>query len=64
VANHVIQISDKEAANEFASLRARVREGVEVIVEYAAENSTCFPLGRRHHLLKKRFILDGVASTS
>ena len=43
MAKHVIHISDKEAANEFASLLGRVREGVEVIIEYAAESSTRFP---------------------
>ena len=32
----VIHISDKEAASDFASLLARVREGAEVIIEHDA----------------------------
>jgi antitoxin (DNA-binding transcriptional repressor) of toxin-antitoxin stability system len=36
VAKDVIYISDKEAANDFASLLARVRESVEVIIEHDA----------------------------
>jgi antitoxin (DNA-binding transcriptional repressor) of toxin-antitoxin stability system len=36
MAKDVIHISDKEAASDFASLLARVREGAEVIVEHDA----------------------------
>jgi len=43
LAKHVIYTSDREGANEFASLLARVREGVEVIIEHADESSTRFP---------------------
>lgn len=33
-AKDVIHISDKEAASDFASLLARVREGAKVIIEH------------------------------
>jgi antitoxin (DNA-binding transcriptional repressor) of toxin-antitoxin stability system len=36
MAKDVIHISDKEAASDFASLLARVREGAEVIIEHDA----------------------------
>jgi prevent-host-death family protein len=36
MAKHVIHISDAEAASDFASLLARVREGAEVIIEQDA----------------------------
>ena len=36
MAKNVIHISDKEAANDFASLLARVREGAEVVIEHDA----------------------------
>lgn len=36
MAKHVIHISDAEAASDFASLLARLREGVEVIIEHDA----------------------------
>lgn len=36
MAKDVIHISDKEAANDFASLLARVREGAEFIIEHDA----------------------------
>jgi antitoxin (DNA-binding transcriptional repressor) of toxin-antitoxin stability system len=37
MAKRVIHISEEEAANEFASLVARVRAGVEVIIESGAQ---------------------------
>ena len=36
MAKEVIRVSDKEAASDFASLLARVREGAEVIIEHDA----------------------------
>jgi antitoxin (DNA-binding transcriptional repressor) of toxin-antitoxin stability system len=36
MAKDVIHVSDKEAASDFASLLARVREGAEVIIEHDA----------------------------
>ena len=33
---NVIHVSDKEAADDFASLLARVREGAEVVIEHDA----------------------------
>lgn len=36
MAKDVIHVSDKEAANDFASPLARVREGAEVIIEHDA----------------------------
>ena len=36
MAKDVIHVSDKEAANDFASLLARVREGAEVVIEHDA----------------------------
>jgi antitoxin (DNA-binding transcriptional repressor) of toxin-antitoxin stability system len=36
MAKDVIRVSDKEAASDFASLLARVREGAEVIIEHDA----------------------------
>lgn len=36
MAKDVIHISDKEAASDFASLLARVREGAEVVIEHDA----------------------------
>lgn len=36
MAKHVIHVSDKEAASDFASLLARVREGAEVVIEHDA----------------------------
>lgn len=36
MAKHVIHISDAEAANDFASLLDRVREGAEVVIEHNA----------------------------
>lgn len=37
MAKDVIHVSDKEAANDFASLLARVREGTEVVIERNAQ---------------------------
>jgi antitoxin (DNA-binding transcriptional repressor) of toxin-antitoxin stability system len=34
MANHVIHISEAEAANDFAGLLARVRAGAEVVIEH------------------------------
>lgn len=34
MAKHVIHISEKEAASDFASLLARVRAGTEVVIEH------------------------------
>src|SRR6266849_1600341 len=34
MAKNVIHVSDKEAASDFASLLARVREGAEVVIEH------------------------------
>jgi antitoxin (DNA-binding transcriptional repressor) of toxin-antitoxin stability system len=36
MAKDVIHVSDKEAASDFASLLARVREGAEVVIEHDA----------------------------
>jgi prevent-host-death family protein len=36
MAKDVIHVSDKEAARDFASLLARVREGAEVVIEHDA----------------------------
>jgi prevent-host-death family protein len=36
MAKDVIHVSDKDAANDFASLLARVREGAEVVIEHDA----------------------------
>ena len=36
MAKDVIHVSDKDAASDFASLLARVREGTEVIIEHDA----------------------------
>jgi antitoxin (DNA-binding transcriptional repressor) of toxin-antitoxin stability system len=36
MAKDVIHVSDKEAADDFASLLARVREGAEVVIEHDA----------------------------
>src|ERR1700681_472250 len=36
MAKDVIHVSDKEAASDFASLLARVREGTEVVIEHDA----------------------------
>jgi antitoxin (DNA-binding transcriptional repressor) of toxin-antitoxin stability system len=36
MARDVIHVSDKEAASDFASLLARVREGAEVVIEHDA----------------------------
>jgi prevent-host-death family protein len=36
MARNVIRVSDKDAANDFASLLARVREGAEVVIEHDA----------------------------
>jgi antitoxin (DNA-binding transcriptional repressor) of toxin-antitoxin stability system len=36
MAKHVIQISDKEAANNFASLLDLVRKGAEIVIEHGA----------------------------
>jgi len=33
-ANHVIHVSDEEAASDFASLLARVRGGAEIVIEH------------------------------
>jgi antitoxin (DNA-binding transcriptional repressor) of toxin-antitoxin stability system len=40
MARHVIHISDAEAANDFASLLDRVREGSEVVIEHDARPVT------------------------
>jgi antitoxin (DNA-binding transcriptional repressor) of toxin-antitoxin stability system len=37
MSKHAIRISEAEAANDFASLMARVRAGVEVVIERDAE---------------------------
>ncbi|SRR5712692_7449340 len=37
MAKHVIHVSDREAASDFASLLARVREGAEVVIEHDAQ---------------------------
>ncbi len=37
MARHVIHVSDREAASDFASLLARVREGAEVVIEHDAQ---------------------------
>jgi antitoxin (DNA-binding transcriptional repressor) of toxin-antitoxin stability system len=37
MAKHVIHVSDHEAASDFASLLARVREGAEVVIEHDAQ---------------------------
>jgi prevent-host-death family protein len=37
MAKDVIHISDKDAANDFASLLDRVREGAEVVIEHDAQ---------------------------
>jgi antitoxin (DNA-binding transcriptional repressor) of toxin-antitoxin stability system len=37
MSKHAIRISETEAANDFASLMARVRAGVEVVIERDAE---------------------------
>jgi antitoxin (DNA-binding transcriptional repressor) of toxin-antitoxin stability system len=34
MAKHVIRISEAEAANDFASLLARVRAGAEIVIEH------------------------------
>jgi antitoxin (DNA-binding transcriptional repressor) of toxin-antitoxin stability system len=36
MAKDVIHVSDKEAASDFASVLARVREGAEVVIEHEA----------------------------
>ena len=36
MAKHVIHVSDAEAANDFASVLDRVREGTEVVIEHDA----------------------------
>ena len=37
MAKHVIHVSDVEAANDFASLLDRVREGTEIVIEHNAQ---------------------------
>jgi len=37
MSKHVIRITEAEAANDFASVMARVRSGVEVVIERDAE---------------------------
>ena len=37
MAKRVIHVSDREAASNFASLLARVREGTEVVIEHDAQ---------------------------
>ena len=54
----VIHISDKEAASNFASLLARVREGTEVVIEHDARPVA---IVRPPEALRGRLLSESVA---
>jgi len=58
MAKDVIHISDKEAASDFASLLARVREGAEVVIEHDARPVAVV---RSPELFRGRLLSESIA---
>lgn len=58
MAKHVIHVSDKEAADDFASLLARVREGAEVVIEHDARPVAVV---RSPELFRGRLLSESIA---
>ena len=58
MAKDVIHVSDKEAADDFASLLARVREGAEVVIEHDARPVAVV---RSTELFRARLLSESIA---
>lgn len=58
MAKNVIHVSDKEAAGDFASLLARVREGAEVVIEHDARPVAVV---RSAELFRGRLLSESIA---
>jgi antitoxin (DNA-binding transcriptional repressor) of toxin-antitoxin stability system len=58
MAKDVIRVSDKEAASDFASLLARVREGAEVVIEHDAQPVAVV---RPAEVFRGRFLSESIA---
>jgi antitoxin (DNA-binding transcriptional repressor) of toxin-antitoxin stability system len=58
MAKDVIHVSDREAASDFASLLARVREGAEVVIEH---DSRPVAVVRQAEVFRGRLLSESIA---